>query len=402
MDLFVYSRAFLTTVLVIAIGVFTVKRLIRTNEPLHRHFFFICISALASALITWYRVIELDEMLAYTDGFSHNIASQAISDKLAFSNLFDTLMEVKPGNSFYQHFVGVIYWIVGPYPEVIFVGSGYLGFIAMVYVLDGLCHEFPNLPWFGAMMVLMLPTVLFWSSFNLKESPALWSIAVLLRSSILGKRGARLPSPPILLAAFLGLLLRPHIVICWLAGVMFTRFFNNFNVITAASLLLVMFLGIQLVDILIPGIKSDFGVTVANAGAASERHAVSHGGSAIFGRPVMFMTGLTLLLFRPYPWEIFSVTSLATALEIWAITLTGIIGWFFCQDRVKLLVKPLVLTSAVALCCLFVPFSYFYNMGLLARQRLQAFPAIVVLAAAPFAARGSRSSSQIMNKPKIT
>ena len=374
---------FIAILLGIGVAFLNFNHLVKSNPSLAKHSSIVCLCGCLYLFVVAYRILQIEDMLAWTDGAGHHLLGILAGEMISSNGLLEVAFSTRPGNPFYQFLTGCIYSIGGPYPEVIFVCSAVLGYLAMTLVLDALTRVNPDIPVWSVFFVIFLPSAVFWTPFNLKEGPMLWSIAVLLHSSSLLK-GEKLPMIRILIATAIGILLRPHIILCWLVGIAFARIFLKFNLRVAVLFLIAIAPSIYLTDFLLPGLISNFGETISESADASARHAVSHGGSAVSGRSIPFLTGGLLLLARPYPWEIFSLSSLVTSVEIWTFTILGTIGWLGSHDKLRLIRQPLVMTSLIALLCLFLPFSFFYNMGLLARQRLQAFPAILVLAVLPF------------------
>lgn len=366
-----------------------VRSMIRQNLDLKRVVPYLVLSGVIFSVMALSRIVQVDATQSWSDGGTHHIAAVQKMYQIQHHGIFDAIKEIRPGNPFFQLLTGLLYLIIGPFPEVLYVVFGGLGFMAMAYILDVLIRAFPRAPAYLAATVVLLPSAWFWTPINLKEGPMLWCIAVLLRSASFTK-GSKRPLFEMAVAAFMGVLLRPHIFLGWIAGVGFTTLFRRFNLGAALVSVSACFLGLNLMAVLLPNLVGDWQGSLNDIGETSVRNAVSHGGSAISGAPIPFLTGALLILLRPYPWEVFDLRSLASGLEIWGLTGLGVFGWVRCRERRKLLVHPVVMTCLVALICLCLPFSYFYNMGLLVRQRLQVYPSILVLCIFPNAVNALR------------
>ena len=110
---------------------------------------------------------------------------------------------------------------------------------------------------------------------------------------------------------------------------------------------------------------------------------VRAGGSAIEYTEVQIpvLSGAVALFLRPFPWEIRSSAMLATTIEIYILTLlllVIVLRWYG-RLMLQILKRPEILMPVLV--CLLFAFMYTYmgNLGLLARQRLQAMPAILLL-----------------------
>jgi hypothetical protein len=73
------------------------------------------------------------------------------------------------------------------------------------------------------------------------------------------------------------------------------------------------------------------------------------------------------------------VVALLAGLEVWALGLLGILSWKAAKRKWKLALEPVMVTQIVALLVLSFYFSYMYNMGLVVRQRLMCFPALLFI-----------------------
>lgn len=369
------------------------RSMFRHNPALKEFNRYLTMSALLFSAMVMTRVVLVESTQSWADGGGHHLLALEKMQRIQNHGVFKALEDTRPGNPFFQTLTALLYSVTGPYPQVVYVINGALGYMAMVNVLDILVRVFPRAPKYLGAVILLLPSAWFWTPVNLKEGPMLWCIAALLRSASLS-RIRELPIVEMATAGLLGVLFRPHIFLCWIAGVGFTNLFRRFNIVTAIVTTCAGIIGFNLIETLLPGIFGNWRDSLDDMSATSMRNAVSHGGSAVTGRPIPFLTGATLIFLRPYPWEVFDLRSLASGLEIWGLTGLGILGWFRCKNKLRLLKHPIVMTSLVAMICLCLPFSYFYNMGLLVRQRLQVYPGILVLCLFPHAYNAMALSKQ--------
>lgn len=95
--------------------------------------------------------------------------------------------------------------------------------------------------------------------------------------------------------------------------------------------------------------------------------------------PLLLPLGIVSVLFRPFPWEAPNLQALVLSLESLAL-----LGWLVWQrDRVlgalrRVRTNELALTALVFTVLFVVAFSTFNNFGLLARERVQAFPFLLL------------------------
>ena len=99
--------------------------------------------------------------------------------------------------------------------------------------------------------------------------------------------------------------------------------------------------------------------------------------------PIPVVTGLTLLFLRPYPWEAPHIIAILAGAEVLVLTSIMIVSWLSLSNWRKHMFRPLMFTSILVTLFLAFFFSYLFNMGLVVRQRIQFFPALIALAATP-------------------
>lgn len=134
-------------------------------------------------------------------------------------------------------------------------------------------------------------------------------------------------------------------------------------------------------------VNSSFGVDDLEPAFAHVEGRTEKGGSAIDGRAIRSLTdipsGVSTVLFRPFPHEARNVQMLAAGLE--GLLLLGLIAWRLPQLRRNFRMargKP-YLTFCIVYTALFVwAWSAISNLGIMARQRSLVFPFLLALVAA--------------------
>jgi len=113
--------------------------------------------------------------------------------------------------------------------------------------------------------------------------------------------------------------------------------------------------------------------------------------------PIIGLSGAKNTLFRPILWRVKNLRSLMTAVEIWTISIGIIFLWMRMSNAEwkRILRNPSIWVALLVCMPFFVFFTYFPNEGLLARQRIQLYPALLVLLATPILLRQSAGRSCI-------
>ncbi len=327
------------------------------------------------------------------------------------------------GNEGYRFVLGCFYALTGVTEVTTYGLQGFLGFWGMLSLLELICVQVSarQLPLWVVLFTMANPSAIFWTTFNLKEGAMLWGICMLLRTAVRSGDGAGQPSaerrpmpgerrpsmrgrPPATSPAherfwpFLGLLtagfLRPHIVVAYLVALSVGVAVRQRKIGMAIGTAVGMVALLAMLKTMAPLIFERLTAEGVGTTLTERFHELnSTGGSAITyarGAPIPLVSGFVLINLRPFPWEVTDVTTIAAGAEIWLITATSIFGWYRLQHRRHLLRTSYVITLLVVVLTLSFYFTYMYNMGLMARQRVMAFPALVSLAVFPAAAIANR------------
>lgn len=300
---------------------------------------------------------------------------------------------------------GVLYIFTGPSSYSGFFFFSYLCFWGQVLIVRGLKSAVPEADYRRfAMLVLFLPSLLFWPSSIGKEALMIACIGLVTYG------GALLLSPKPRLVGLVhfgaGLVVlsfvRPHIAYMSVGAL---------GVAMAVGSLAAPRSGISgrgravrlaaLVGILLAAsfastrMASRFADTEEDGGSASTQATLdatlaqtSVGGSefqplTITG-PQHVPLGVPSVLFRPLPWEARSVNSLIAASE--GLLLLGLFAtsWRRLIAFPKLaLRRPFLIFAAAFILVFSMGFSFVGNFGILARQRTQVMPMVLMLLAIP-------------------
>ena len=299
------------------------------------------------------------------------------------------------GRSFYEEYQGLVYYLTGGTVASILAINAFVAFWGGL-VLTRLIYSFPSaqiseksiLPFF----LIFMPSVVFWSSANIKEALMYWSICQVY--SLAGFVSSRKQLLRMLLwfiiGAYIGLHLRSHIMVicigCVIAVKMFDPRFWKYGVL----LLLISPLVISHVTNQIT--FSSFEQNIIQAERRMKNLVARNRASTFdYGKtgPVPVLSGLKNAQFRPALWPVPNLRSLLSALEIWTISLSIIFLWLRMTNREwrSILRNPSIWVALLVLIPFWIFFTYTPNEGLIARQRIQLFPALLVLFATPILQR---------------
>ncbi len=302
----------------------------------------------------------------------------------------------EPGNSAYWLYLGFMHYLLGAGTTTATAINAWVALWGGLMLVRQLGAMFPvgKHRDYVFFFIIFCPSVVFWSSTNLKEGLMYWSICCMF-SGVFStrKRSAPMASPLMVAGTIVGGLLRPHVIIGWVSAVFAANLFRRGRMAYA----LLMLIAIPLVLIStqkLTGVRLDVDSAMERAYGQYTTSALSKTGSYIeYGQagPTFFVSGLVSTFFRPLPWELGSLRFLFAAVETWIITLSLALGWVSIgkKGRRELLMLPEVQAAIVALIWGCALLTYFPNTGLMLRQRVQVIPALLTLAFVPLLYRDS-------------
>jgi hypothetical protein len=257
-----------------------------------------------------------------------------------------------------------------------------------------------------AVLVLFLPSLLFWPSSIGKESLLIGCIGLLVYGGAL----LLAPRPRVRGVVFFALgtvaltFVRPHIAYMSIAalglavavGVLAGGGLGGSGIKGASTkgrlvrlVALVVLLGLaSFAGTRVAARFGDDEGTGARTTLEETRNQTSTGGSEFkpltISTPVQLPLGIPSVAFRPFPWEARSVNSLIAAIEGLLLVGLFVASWRRLLSLPALLLRRPYLVFALSYVVVFsVGFSYLANFGILARQRTQMLPMVLVLLALP-------------------
>ena len=325
----------------------------------------------------------------------HDIESQK------YGNLLGRFLT--PGRWFYVTYQSLIYYFTGATTISILGINSFMAFWGSLTLTRAIYCFLPRTSYKTTLLPFFLiftPSVVFWSSTNLKEALMFWAICQVFAFAVPNSLQKRVVETFVLFAfgALLGSLLRPHVIIPWVLSVLLIKLFEfgfSKNSIGLLFVISIAFLPIaehfspKVLDAKIKYLERNMVQIIERGERCSFNNSTFDYGAS---GPVPIFSGLKSLLFRPYFWQAKKMRFLLSALEIWVLSFLIVFCWIRMRrnEIVAVLYAPL---TQVAILVIF-PFcwllTYFPNEGLIVRQRVQVIPALLVLLALPILHRRRR------------
>lgn len=305
----------------------------------------------------------------------------------------------KQGTQYMELITTALYTVIGPSPLAAFIIFATFAFWGQYFLYRAFTIALPD----GnrkryAVLVLMLPSLLYWPSSIGKESWLMFFVGVTALG--VAKLFARSRGAFILLGlgAAGTALLRPHLSVLLFAALFVAQLFRPTRdrsagivskvigvvVLGASAVLLTSqsasFLGID--DISVQAVSDS--ITEASEQTQKGDATTSAFDSSPISSPVDIPRAIVTVLFRPFPFEAHNIQMLVQSLEGLLLIYLLVRAW----PQLRLLPKVLKRNPYVTFCVVYVmafiwAFSGFGNFGILARQRVLMIPFFLVLLALP-------------------
>lgn len=290
-----------------------------------------------------------------------------------------------------------IYVVIGPSVITAFFVFGSFAFWGVYFLYRAFRIALPQ----GdqkryALLLFLLPTVLYWPSSIGKESWLLLFVGVTAYGAARYFNHAVVAGLVWMAVGAVGTaLIRPHVTVLMVAALFVAQIVRpaaktSTSILTKAAGIFVM--GVAAV-ILISQSAAFLGIDDLSAQAVADEviwasGQTAQGGSAFtavpldspFGVPAAIVT----LLFRPFPWEAGNVQMLVQSLEGLVLMVLTLAAWPRLKALPTLLRRnPWLVFAVVYTLAFIIAFSGFSNFGILARQRVLMIPFFLVLLALP-------------------
>jgi hypothetical protein len=299
-----------------------------------------------------------------------------------------------PGTGFLKMITGILYSVTGSSKLGGFMVFSWLGFIGLLLCWRAFKRAVPSgdAQRYG-LLVLFLPSLLYWSSALGKDAWALMGLGVCAYGVARVMTKARFSGMLILAAGlFAVVMVRPHVALTVGSGLVLAALLWKpqrssplnpiVRVLTFGILLVVMVVLISQTEKFL-GVETLNQETVNSQLAAAEGRTIEAGSAFT---PVPVNTPLDLpyatvtVLFRPFPWEAHNGQTVATALESVFLIVLTVRGWRRLRSIPRVIRREPYVAYCLGIMLTFVfAFSSFSNFGILARQRCQVLPFFLVL-----------------------
>ena len=314
---------------------------------------------------------------------------------------------------------GAVYTVLGRQEIVGFLAFAWFGFLGQILFFRAFLTGVEN----GnqrryALLVFFLPSLLYWPSSIGKEAYMMLCIglATLGVAHLLGPRPRARGVLYIALGALAILQVRPHVAAIVLGGIAvgaIARRPGSLSVRQTAPRVLLVILLVPMLLLAITRMNEffgteKFGVDSVDTTLERTRNQTTTGGSQFETSPVTSPADLPIavvsVLFRPFPWEVSSGTTLIAAAEALLLGALVVRCWESLASVPRQLLRNPYLAYVVGYSTLFIiAFANIGNIGILARQRTQLLPVLLtLLALQPLrtAARGNGDADNQIASPE--
>jgi hypothetical protein len=304
----------------------------------------------------------------------------------------------KQGTQWMETITTALYTVIGPSPMAAFLIFASFAFWGQYLLYRAFCIALPD----GnrrryAVLVLFLPSLLYWPSSIGKESWLMFFVGVTALGAARLFAGGGFGRALLLLMVGAGgtALLRPHISVLLFAALFIAQLFRPTRarstgllskvagvvIMGAAAVLLTTqsaaFLGID--DLSVQAISDS--VDEASQQASEGNSSFE---SAPISSPADIPSAVITVLFRPFPFEAHNAQMLMQGLEGLLLIYLVVKAWPQLRLLPRLLRRNPYVTFSLVYCAAFIwAFSGFGNFGILARQRVLMIPVFLVFLALP-------------------
>ena len=323
------------------------------------------------------------------------------------------------GTQFMNFIVGVVFSVTGPNEIVGYLVFAVLSFVGMYLFLQAFKLSLPQADHRRyAVLVLLLPTMVFWPSTIGKEPWLVFTLGVAAYGAARALRKRRLSYLFIALGTAGVFAVRPHMAALFviaLAVAFFVRFRDpDVRIGLASGLVGIAIVGSGVSYVLINYADEVSGTEASDEapGSAVDRFMEStdellertqtqttRGGSEFDSRPVRnpidFAHALVTVPFRPFPNEAHNVLAQLASLE--GVLLLGLVIASvprMARFGSEFFRRPYLMLASTYAVGFIIAFSNVANFGILTRQRAQLFPFLLVLLCLPIGRMASDEGSE--------
>lgn len=321
--------------------------------------------------------------------------------------------------------VGVVYAITGVSKYAASFVFAWICFVGQVLMWRAFKRAVPE----GdhrryALLVLFLPSMLFWPSSIGKEAVMVASIGLVSYGAalILGDRVSVAGVATFLAGAGCLAFIRPHMAVIALVALGFASLVGTLAGFRRSASPRIFIVRVLALIVLVIAASAAVSQTSRVLGSGSDSASTSEesGISGVFAKteeqtkqggseyapvavnsPAELPAGVVTVLFRPFPWEAHNMNGLIASAEGLLLIGLFVVGHRRLITWARTLLKrPYLVYAAAYELTFIVTFSYIANFGILARQRTQMLPLVLTMIAMYPAAR--TRSSWLGSRPTAT
>jgi hypothetical protein len=393
----IWAAVFIGPILVlVSLPVFAGEARRQGSQQIFLLLFLALLLKLVGALLRYY--VDFEFYGGQTDALAYHLEGIRWAEYL-LAGQFHAHGQSLTGTGFIEVATGVLYVITRPTLLGGYLVYSWLGFWGLFFfyrafliaVPEGRSRSYAHLLFF-------LPSLIFWPSGIGKEAWMLFTLGIAALGSahmLRGKlwRGLAYSAAGLWMAA----LVRPHVAAMFGLGLAVAFAISTLHptsrasvarrVVSLAALGLLMLFLVTSSERFLQDRRVDpeAGVTVALTEV--ERRTAQGGsefGATLVESPGQIPSAAITVLFRPFPFEAQNVQTLVTSLEAALLGLLFVvrIRWVLSALR-SILRQPYVALAIVFIVAFVIAYSSIANFGILARQRTQALPFLLVLLSIP-------------------
>jgi hypothetical protein len=285
---------------------------------------------------------------------------------------------------------GGVYAVIGPSVIGGFLFFSWLGFLGMLLCYRAARIAVPELDGRRyAILLFFLPSMVFWPSSIGKDALICLAIGLVLYGAARSFQRLRFALPPLVAGLVVALLIRPHIAA--LLAVSFAGGYLIRPTIRRTPLTpLIKVVGVAVVCLaglwVVSRAAASLGVSTPSSAIKElnrQGELTSQGGSSFQATPIRgpvdLVRATVSVLFRPFPWEASSAQVLIASVEGAFLLALSLVSWRRVAAGLSRGRNSFLVMTFLYLLGFVVAFSQFGNFGILARQRVQALPLLLVL-----------------------
>jgi hypothetical protein len=316
------------------------------------------------------------------------------------------LLPHSQGTQFVKELTGLLYTFAGSSKLAGFMWFAAMGYLGVVLSVKAACIAVPGLLKSRyALYCFLMPSIVFWPSSIGKEAwMSLCLGAVALGAARLFQGGRTLRAVAwIALGAAGAAMVRPHMAVIWLAGIVLALAWavlsgraaggarNRWALVVVTVVALVALVGVAQVALkyLNPPSEADVSVgkqvtnvlqltTTRTSGGGSELKPVN------VTSPLDYPVAMLRTLTRPLLNEANGVATLLPAIEMTFLTVVAVFCWRRLANLPRVMLRSPYVLYAVLVCMMFgMAFSPLANLAILVRQRSLVMPLLLLLLCVP-------------------